>query len=234
MMDVRGTPTPTLAGECVECGASRLSPAVCQECGEISDVPQDAFAVFGLARSWSFDTSELEERYAAISRVFRDKSGAREDLRDRAAAAARAVDAARKMLLDPVERARCLLASFGGVERDRPVRTREFQSEVMEIDAVAAKARREGDAGRLAAVVLEAEEKLASAIMAAGQSFTRLERSLVEEVNAAADALAEARFWQRKIDELRAGVGRPWLFRHAGGQRAEPPRRDRAGARRIP
>ena len=81
------------------------------------------------------------------------------------------------------------------------------QSEVMEIDAMAANARREGDAARLAGVVLE--EKLASAIMAAGQSFTRLERSLVEEVDAAAEALAEARFWRRKVDELRAGVGRP-------------------------
>ncbi len=58
---------------------------------------------------------------------------------------------------------------------------------------MAAKARREGDAARLTGVVLEAEEKLASAIMAAGQSFTRL----------------EARFWRRKVDELRAGVGRP-------------------------
>ena len=67
------------------------------------------------------------------------------------------------------------------------------QSEVMEIDAMAAKARREGDAARLAGVVLEGEEKLASAIMAAGQSFTRL----------------EAQFWRRKVDELRAGVGRP-------------------------
>jgi hypothetical protein len=113
------------------------------------------------------------------------------------------------MLLDPVERAQCLLAFYGGVERDRPVRKREFQSEVMEIDALAAKARKEGDPARLAGVVVEAEEKLASAIMAAGQSFTRLERSLVDEVNAAADAVAEARFWRRKVDELRAGVGRP-------------------------
>jgi len=209
MTDVRGTGTPTLAGECVGCGASRLSPAVCQECGEVFDLPQDAFAIFGLARSWSLETSELDERYAVISRVLRDKSSAREDRRDRAAASARAVDAARKMLLDPLERAQYLLASYGGAKRDKPARKREFQSEVMEIDAMAAKARREGDAARLAGVVLEAEEKLASAIMAAGQSFTRLERSLVEEVDAAAEALAEARFWRRKVDELRAGVGRP-------------------------
>jgi hypothetical protein len=87
------------------------------------------------------------------------------------------------------------------------VRKREFQSEVMEIDQAFAKARQEGDSARLASAVLEAEEKLASAIVAAGQSFTRLERSMTEELGAAADALAEARFWRRKVDELRAGLG---------------------------
>jgi hypothetical protein len=77
----------------------------------------------------------------------------------------------------------------------------------MELDETAARARREGDSARLASVVLEAEEKLASAIMAAGQSFTRLERAFVEELGAAADALAEARLWRRKVDELRAKLG---------------------------
>jgi len=114
---------------------------------------------------------------------------------------------ARRTLLDPIERGRFLLTSYGGAEREKPVRKREFQSEVMELDETAARARREGDSARLASVVLEAEEKLASAIMAAGQSFTRLERAFVEELGAAADALAEARLWRQKVDELRAKLG---------------------------
>jgi hypothetical protein len=112
------------------------------------------------------------------------------------------------MLSNPLERAQYLLIAYGGTEREKPLRKREFQSEVMELDRAAKNARQQGDAPRLAGVVVEAEEKLASAIMAAGQSFTRLERSLVEEVNAAADALAEARFWRRKVDELRDMLGR--------------------------
>jgi hypothetical protein len=80
--------------------------------------------------------------------------------------------------------------------------------EVMEFEQAAKKARQENDPVRLTSVVLDAEERLASAIMAAGQSFTRLERSLVEEVSSAADALAQARFWRRKVDELRAVLGR--------------------------
>jgi DnaJ-domain-containing protein 1 len=200
----------TASGECVGCGAPQLSPAVCENCGEIFDIPQDLdpFALFGLARSWAVDSSALEERYSALSRAFREKSAPRGDLRERIAQAVAALDVARRRLSDPVERAQYLLVSYGGEEREKPLRKREFQSEVMEFEAAATKARQDNDPARLTSVVLEAEEKLASAIMAAGQSFTRLERSLVEEVSGAADALAEARFWRRKVDELRAVLGR--------------------------
>lgn len=193
---------------CSGCGAAQLSAAVCQECGEIFEISDDAYALFGIERSWSVDAAALEERYEALTRALREKASAREDRRERAAEAAAALDAAKRRLLDPLERAQHLLIGYGGETRDKPVRKREFQSEVMEFDRGALRAREEGDPARLAAVVLEAEEKLASAIVAAGQSFTRLERSLVEEVSAAADALAEARFWQRKVDELRAAAGR--------------------------
>ena len=193
--------------ECTGCGAARVSPVVCQECGEISEIPPGAFERFGLARSWAVDLAVLEERHDRLSRALTEKSSARDDARARVAAAVEALGAARRTLLDPIERGSFLLTSYGGTEREKPVRKREFQSEVMELDEAAARARREGDSARLASVVLEAEEKLASAIMAAGQSFTRLERAFVEELGAAADALAEARLWRRKVDELRPKLG---------------------------
>ncbi|HEY6065872.1 MAG TPA: hypothetical protein VIY96_06925 [Thermoanaerobaculia bacterium] len=198
----------TDVGGCTGCGAARVSPIVCAECGTIFDIPSDAFALLGQTRSWAVDVASLEERYGALSRAFREKSSARPDAGERSKAAVEALEAARRVLLDPLERAHYLLASYGCAERDKPLRKREFQSEVMEIDQSLARARQEGDSSRLASAVLEAEEKLASAIVAAGQSFTRLERSLSEELGAAADALAEARFWRRKVDELRAGLGR--------------------------
>lgn len=199
--------TPT--GNCAACGAARLSAAICVECGAIFETPSDAFVLFGLTRSWAVDAAALEERYTALSRAIREKSAAREDLRERIAEATAALDGARLRLLDPIERAGLLLATFGGEERAKPVRKREFGSEVMEFDRSAAKARQKGDPARLASVVHEAEEKLASSIVAAGQSFTRLERSLVEEVSAAADALAKARFWKAKVDELKSSAVRP-------------------------
>lgn len=206
MASVSETSLPAVAA-CGDCGAARVSTAVCQECGAISDISTDAFALFGLTRSWAVDLAALEERYDVLSRVVREKSAEREGARQRADEAIAALNAARRMLVDPLERARYLLTSFGGVEREKPLRKREFQSEVMEIDQAAVKARQEGDSARLASVVLEAEERLASAIVAAGQSFTRLERSLAEEVSAAADALAEALLWRRKVDELRKLLG---------------------------
>jgi DnaJ-domain-containing protein 1 len=207
MEDMPETRTSTASGECVGCGAPRISPAVCVDCGAIFEIPTDAFVLFGLTRSWAVDAAALEQRYTALCRALREKSAAREELRERAAEATTALDRARLHLLDPIERARYLLAAYGGSEREKPIRKREFQSEIMEFDRSATKAREDGDPARLGGIVIEAEEKLASAIMAAGQSFTRLERSLVEEVSAAADALAEARFWRRKVDELRAFLG---------------------------
>jgi DnaJ-domain-containing protein 1 len=207
MADLPEIRTSPSSRECVGCGAPRLSPPVCDECGEIFDIPKDPFVLFGLTRSWSVDSAALEERYSALSRTFREKSALRDDIRERLAQAVAAMDEARRRLSDPVERAQYLLASYGGEEREKPLRKREFQSEVMEFEQAATKARQEKDPARLTSVVIEAEEKLASAIMAAGQSFTRLERSLVEEVSGAADALAEARFWRRKVDELRGTLG---------------------------
>ena len=203
--------TPTLTSapttDCVGCGSPRLSALVCHECGAVSDLSTDAFAFFGLERSWVVDPAALEERHGVLSRAIRERSAARD--REAAGRAEAALEAAKRQLLDPLERARLLLAAFGGTERAKPVRKREFGSEVMEFDRSATEARAKGDPARLAAVVLEAEEKLASAIVAAGQSFTRLERSLVEEVSAVADAVAEARFWKGKVDELKGSLGRP-------------------------
>lgn len=203
--------TPTLTSapttDCVGCGSPRLSTLVCHECGAVSDLSTDAFAFFGLERSWVVDAGALEERHGVLSRAIRERSAARD--REAAGRAEAALEAAKRQLLDPLERARLLLAAFGGTERAKPVRKREFGSEVMEFDRSASEARSQGDPARLAAVVLEAEEKLASAIVAAGQSFTRLERSLVEEVSAVADAVAEARFWKGKVDELKGSLGRP-------------------------
>lgn len=205
-----GMEVTSLSGvaECTGCGSARVSPVVCQACGEIFEIPSDAFARFGFARSWAVDLAALEERYETLSRALREKSSAREDARPKAAEAVEALDAARRILLDPFARGSCLLTSYGATEREKPVRKRELQSDVMAFDQAAARARQEGDSARLASVVLEAEERLGSALIAAGQSFTRLERSFVEEIGAAADALAEARLWRRKVDELRATLGR--------------------------
>lgn len=195
------------AGECVDCGAQRLSAAVCHECGAVEEIPRDAFAMLGIARSWTVDSAELEQRYAVLARAIREKSSAREELRERASEAAAALDAARRMLSDPFERGRYLLAAYGAADREQPIPKPGFLSDVMEIDRATARARQAGDAQRLAAVLLEAQERLASALVAAGQSFTRLERALVNEVSAAAEALAEARYWRDKVDELRSGGG---------------------------
>jgi DnaJ-domain-containing protein 1 len=183
---------------CPECGANRISPLVCPRCRATQPVTEDVFELFGLQRSWAVDPQELEERYAAIS-----------SLLDSASEAAAALDAARRVLMDPLARGRYLIGLYGGEPQQKPAESSsEFLTDVMQLRREAEEAITQRDAGRLAAVIEEGEEKLGSLIIAAGQSFTRLERALADEVAEAAQALAGASYWSSVVDELRSRKAR--------------------------
>ena len=191
---------------CPRCNAKRLSPLVCPECRAIEKPASDAFALLGLRRSWGIDSGQLEEHYAFLSRLLDpdELSGRGEEEWRVAAEAAEALSAARRLLSDPLERGRYLLSFYAEPEnRERSTDSSEFLTQVMEIQRSVSQAEAEGDEALLAASRLVAEEKLASALFAVGQSFTRLEQTLTEEVRAAADALEAARYWGGVVDELR-------------------------------
>ena len=190
---------------CPQCGAARLSPLICPACRAIEAPAGDAFALLGLPRSWAVDQKELETRYGTLRRLLEREAGSSrpEETRRKASAAIAALDAARRELSDPLARGRSLLLSYGGKERDRAVDSSEFLTQVMEVKRAAEQARGQKDETRLAAVIQEAEEKLATLLMAAGQSFARLEKALRDEVVAAADSLAAAKYWSGVMNELR-------------------------------
>jgi DnaJ-domain-containing protein 1 len=196
MAQVRKAPT---AAPCPRCGAERLSPLVCGRCGATGAAEGDPYTLLGLAYSWTVDPDLLEERYAAISRLV-----SRPEAAAGAAPILEALDAARRQLWDPLERARCLLKIYGGLERQQTVESPEFLTGVMEVREAYMDAIESGEDDRLAAVRKEAEEKLSSALVAAGQSFIRLERAITEELASAADALAVARYWRDIVDQMPA------------------------------
>lgn len=194
------------AAPCPRCGAKRLSPLVCPECRAIEKPAADAFALLGLRRSWAIDSRQLEEHYAFLSRLLDPDalSGRGEEEWRVATEAAEALSAARRLLSDPLERGRYLLSFYGEQEgRERSTDSSEFLTQVMEIQRSVSQAEAEGDEKLFSSARLDAEEKLASAIFAVGQSFTQLEQTLTEEVRAAADALEAAQYWGMVVDEIR-------------------------------
>lgn len=199
------------ARPCPRCNAKRLSPLVCPECRAIEKPASDAFALLGLRRSWAIDSGQLEEHYAFLSRLLDpdELSGRGEEEWRVAAEAAEALSAARRLLSDPLERGRYLLSFYAEQEnRERSTDSSEFLTQVMEIQRSISQAEAEGDAARLKAARIDAEEKLASALFAVGQSFTRLEQILIEETRAAADALEAAQYWGVVVDEIRGKTRR--------------------------
>jgi DnaJ-domain-containing protein 1 len=143
------------------------------------------------------DPQELEDRYTAVVGLLDPNSEAAASLSD-----------ARRLLLDPMARGQYLIELHGGETSGKSVESSEFLTDVMELSRAAEEALAQRDEGRLAAVVGEAEEKLGSFIMAAGQSFTRLERAFQDEVTAAAEALAGAAYWGNFVDDLRGKTAR--------------------------
>lgn len=181
---------------CPRCRASRLTRMVC-ECGALEALSSDAFEVLGLSRTWALDRAELEQRFAAIRRQLEAQTPETgSDAWQRREEALAALHAARRVLADPLERAGALLAFYGGIERVEPMDSPELLSQEMEIR----KALQEADARDGA--LREAQERLGSCLVAAGQSFSRLERALVEEIAAAVNALAAAKHWRRVVDEI--------------------------------
>lgn len=194
------------ARPCPRCGAKRLSPLVCPECRAVERPAADAFALLGLRRSWAIDAGQLEEHYGFLSRLLDPDAvlGRGEEEWRVAAEAAEALAASRRLLSDPLERGRYLLSFYGEAgDRVRSTDSSEFLTQVMEIQKAVSQAEAEGDDARLKAARLDAEERLASALFAVGQSFTRLEQALIEEVRAAADALEAAQYWSGVVDEIR-------------------------------
>ncbi|MBC8647459.1 MAG: 50S ribosomal protein L32 [Thermoanaerobaculia bacterium] len=202
---VTGSIRVPAVSRCPQCGADRISPVVCPRCGVAEGVSDDAFALLGLQPSWGVDPQELEERYTAILSLLDPKSEA-----------AATVTAARRLLLDPLTRGRHLVEASGGQPQELGVETQEFLTEVMELSRETEEAIAQRDPARLSGLVTEAEEKLASMIMAAGQSFSRLERTVTDEVAAAARSLAGASYWSAVVDELRDKVTRLEGQRAAG------------------
>jgi molecular chaperone HscB len=164
------TATEPRGSKCWSCGAAAPGGEVCPECGRLQPFPpgRDHWTVLGVSRRLGLDRAELEQRFHRLNRrlhpdYFRLRSAEEQAVSLEAAAA---VNAAYRVLRDPVSRVEYLLEleglSLGASGRTRP--PAELLEEILELqearvelatagpdDAPALRARLEGARARLEA-----------------------------------------------------------------------------------
>jgi molecular chaperone HscB len=180
---------------------------VCASCGALlpPDADADHFSVLGVERRHALDAGDLEARYKDLSRKVHPDRFARADPRARRAALQRTVqlNEAWRTLKDPVRRAEYLLGLAG-----RKVASDEARSvppallmEILELREELAEARLAGDDARAQRLAHGVRAREAQAMSTVAE---RLAAGGAADLEAAARALVELRYFRRFLDEVAA------------------------------
>lgn len=163
----------------------------------------DPFETFGIEPAFSVDLAALEQRYRDLSRVVHPDKHAGAGAGDRRRALSKAIDvnAAWRILRDPVKRAEAVLATRGVVidERSQPKASPALLMDVMEQREELAEAKARGDRGRVSQLATSISAREADAItrLDAGFSAGDLDRDGMLSI------LGELRYLRRFLDEVR-------------------------------
>jgi molecular chaperone HscB len=207
---------------CAGCGAAAVEGSICPACGRIRPFPEgsDHWAVLGLERRLGLDRADLERRFHGLNRrlhpdYFRLRSPEEQTISLEASAA---VNAAYRMLRDPVSRVEYLLElegmGLGSAGQAKPPadlfeEIMELQEARMELatadpdEAPALRARLENAKAELEARRTGAEQELTAAFPAwdAGDEATR--RRLLGEMR---DILATRAYLRTVLRDLGAAL----------------------------
>lgn len=163
----------------------------------------DPFDTFGIEPAFTLDLVALEQRYRDLSRVVHPDKHAGSGAGDRRRALSKAIDvnAAWRVLRDPVKRAEALLAKRGVSvdERSQPKASPALLMDMMEQREELSEAKARGDRGKVTelAAAISAREGQTIARLDAGFSAAELDRDGVLSV------LGELRYLRRFLDEVR-------------------------------
>jgi len=167
----------------------------------------DPFTTFGIAPAFEVDMTALEQRFRDLSRVVHpDKFvGGAAGERRRALSMAVDVNAAYRVLRDPVKRAEALLARHGVVvgEEHQPKASAALLLEVLEQREELSEAKQKRDRVRVGELAALASAREASVLSRLAAAFAALARS-GEERDAALSLLGELKYLRRFLDEVRA------------------------------
>lgn len=207
---------PAVVDPCENCGAARLSPLLCEACGAVAELPEEAgdFEVLGFAPAFEIDLDELEGRVLQLSALLHPDHHANALPHERDVAAnntARLNDAARR-IAKPYARAEQLLqmrlpdeiAKARDVRDGLYVEMLETREEVDDIER--ADAMTEAQHGRLEAIAVDMRTRLDELWSRIGEALARVlddardEAARHEAGKAARRDLNEVRYYEH-LDE---------------------------------
>ncbi len=167
----------------------------------------DPFSTLGAPRRFDLDLGVLEKSHREISRALHPDKFANAPASERRAALERAADvnAAWRILRDPIQRAEALfvLAGFKVGETHEPKASPMFLMQVMEDREALAEARAARDLAKVRRLAGGARARMRDVEAALAQGFSDSERS-VEELTKLLPLLGEMRFLKRFLEETDA------------------------------
>jgi len=172
----------------------------------------DPFHTLGLEPRFDIDLAELESRHRELSRTLHPDRYVGRPSAERRLALSKAIEvnAAQRVLRDPVRRAEALLARRGveTAEGEEPAASEELLMEVLELREGLASAKESLDLAHVEELAGAVETRQARVLSELGRAFVALESDPVstpaEAVARIRERLGELRYYERFLEEVRA------------------------------
>jgi molecular chaperone HscB len=167
----------------------------------------DPFSLFGLAPSFDLDIDQIEGRWRELSKAVHPDRHAAGTSADRRQALSKAMDlnAAFRVLKDPIRRAEAVLAAVVGTRgAEEPAAPMELLMQMMQLRGDLASARAAGDAAAIAASVDEVRALQTASLATTSRLLAALTGEPSSDPLAAQQEIGKLRYYRRFLEEAEA------------------------------
>lgn len=199
--------TTTAPHKCLSCDAELSVPFVCEGCQTLHPIPRtvDYFELLGLPRAFDVDTRLLQERFVSLSRHVHPDffAQAEPQMRTLSVRLAAELNAALKVLSDPVQRASYLLEICGGpsAAQDRTVPP-DVLADAMMLRESIEEARAAGDHQERASLRNDATEKRGALVNRIAELARSLPDADDDRKTALRHAINSVKYYNNMLDIL--------------------------------
>jgi molecular chaperone HscB len=169
----------------------------------------DPFTLFGLAPSFDLDIDQIEGRWREVSKAVHPDKHAAGSSADRRQALSKAMDlnAAFRILKDPIRRAEAVLATVvptTGTEGKEPAAPMELLMQMMQLRGDLANARTARDAEAIAASIEEVRALQTASLATTSRLLAALTGEPSSDPLAAQQEIGKLRYYRRFLEEAEA------------------------------